>query len=174
MPHIPTFNDNPFTMVYDALWDLVQRNPNLIDYLRTKEKFDTRDGTLRNITTSDLPEIVLVQDERVGSLRISSSQMEVTPTYKFVLTTGDQRINRILNQITWELLRSLVDWESVLCALQWPESDPKNFIINMRLGEVRDFTPGMIASEERESIRGWATIWSVTVQMRFAIESLRI
>lgn len=174
MPTFPNQVDNPFTLVYDALWQMVELNTRLTPYLKSKEKFDDRDGAQRNINTADTPELMLIQQVRTGQLKISSTETEIIPTYSFLLMAGDQRLNRVLNQINWELFRSLTDWNSVLCALQWPPEAPKKFIIQATLVDATDSPPGFTEVEERDTIRSWTSIWTIAVQMRFATSNLRL
>jgi len=170
---LPLEIENPFNLVYDALWDMAERNLTLETWLNpgNKEKFDPqRLGAKRNITTGDTPELILTSDSFGGNFKVSSSSVSISKMYSWQFTTGDPRLNKVANQVSWELFRALADWDKVLCALTW-EGTP--FVIQLLFAEGVDLPPGSVEVSER-GIRGWTILWNVEVHMRFAQETLKI
>jgi len=169
---LPSEYENPFTIVYDKLWQMAEANYVLEKWLDigNKEKFEKRVGQKKSISTSDTPELILFQNSTTYNLKATSSSTRLSRQYIWGLATGDQRVNAVLNQVSWELFRSMLDWENHLCGLKW---DGEPFILQALLIDSNDSPPGDLASTEK-GILGWTSLWTMEVQMQFATDKLRI
>lgn len=168
---IPKPAANPFTLVYDELWSMVTRNKNLDKWLKPNNKIDFQKwlGGKDEISAADLPELTLLVDSTFGNLQSSSNTTSVTKIYSWILVTGDYRIDDIYNQITWELFRSMVDWDKQLCALSWENST--GFVVNTQFLTSAE---GTAFADLNRQIQGWACSWPIQVEMRLLTADLRI
>lgn len=163
-------NPDPFTMVYDGLWDLVDRNPYLRQLLpaRNKIKFDEDNARKDSLNDADLPELQLLSDGGLANLRNNSSQSSITRNYIWQIATGDNRINPIFNKICFELYRSMFDWECTLCNLLWCDC---RFVTGCRLVQIVD---GNFLQDIERNIPGWSSLWSCEVDFVFPKQLLRL
>lgn len=161
---------DPFSLVYDALWVMVERNDKLAKFIAkgNRIKFDEDSDVDPAITDADTPNLMLLSGGGTFGEQDNSSQRSVTRIYTWVLTTGDFRLNPVFNAISWELYRSMIDYACVLCSLQWCNC---NFIQNCRIVSADD---GTLAQTLQENVPGWSTIWSIEVDMLFNYELLKI
>jgi hypothetical protein len=167
--------DNPFQQVYCALWELAEQN----DFLRTaikpnnRIKFEDAQGIKRNRSNADTPEVTLVQTDITANLKISSSQTSAEKSYIWIVSSGSLRLEQF-NCITWELFRAMVNYDTVLCALEWtPDPDsivPLGFVQKV---QPLDSTETIDVTEFSRGIREWSALMGFTVNMIFPTQFLR-
>ena len=164
--------DNPFILVYDALWTLAERNETLMELIKLKNriKYDDVLGPKKNISDADLPELELIQAGAECNLMDSSSTTKVVRQYTWGITTGEFEVNPFYNSVSWELLCAMVDWDSVLCALTWPDED-WHFVVRTNVISADE---GTIMRKNNRGILGWAGMWTIDVQMHFRTIDMRI
>tara|TARA_B100000745_G_C20065095_1_gene363513 strand:+ start:317 stop:838 length:522 start_codon:yes stop_codon:yes gene_type:complete len=167
---LPNEYDNPYTIVHNKLWEMAEANHILEKWLDkgNKEKFDKRIGQKKSISTADMPELLLVSRSTSYDLKISTSATRLSKEYVWGLATGDQRLNRVLNQISWELFRAMASWENHLCGTTW---NGKRFVLQAVLSSSEDSPPGDLSTTEK-GILGWTSILTMEVQMQFTTEDL--
>lgn len=167
--------DNPFTQVHNALWTMVERNPEIEKLVKVGNRIQlNKDNDYKlQIAQNDTPELLLLPMGGVGNIRCSSSTTEFIRKYTWVITSGRLAISPIYDPLSWELFRSLVDWdlEGTLMGLRWPEEATCSFVMRATAIEV---TEGLQRDMEERGINGWTGIWSVDVQMRFSTADMRI
>ena len=168
MVDLPEPIDNPFTLVYDALWDLAEANSNLMQWIATnnRRKYDSWIGIKENISSADLPELALLTDGGNGIYYFTSSESRFLRYYSWAITTGDYNINGIYNQVCWELYRAMSNFCSVLSQLTW---DSRIFVTKANLADLRE---GTLLTDLNRNIKGWASIWRAEVEMTFSTKSL--
>lgn len=167
--------DNPFQLVYKALWSLVERNTTLTDLVSigNREKYDDWVGGKRSISEADLPELALLSEGGLSNLQSSSSHSEITRSYMWALTTGDLNIDNY-NNISFELFRAMVDWDRFICGIEWEYSSGE-FVQVVQRCELLNLEEGtFIRNEQNRGIRGWAAMWGVDVLFMIPTETLRI
>lgn len=162
---------DPFTQVYDALWTLVERNNALQMYLqpRNKIKYDEPNEPKPNISDGDLPELALLNSSiNFNTVPTDCSNESIARDYVWAITTGTYQIQPLFNELTFELYRSMIDWESVLSPLTWYDC---TFVYNCRLQSGDE---GTLMREVDRGISGWSALWIVKVDFVFSRNTLRI
>lgn len=163
---------NPFSDVYDALWDLAEASDLLTSLVKPKNrvKFNqTRTGgTIKDqVSEADLPELVLVASGSSCNLHDTSSSSRITRNYEWIISTGDLRINNKLLPVEWAIFCAMLDWPTVLASLQWQGA---GFI---KRTAVTDISTGQSDAERNRGIAGWSSIWGIEVEMHFQTSLLR-
>ena len=161
--------NNPFQIVYDALWEMADRNKSLTSMIKlnNKESYDKWIGFKTDVSTADFPELALVVDGGSTNFQWSSSHSQFTRMYSWSLTTGNFTICNY-HCILWELYRAMVDWDKVLCSLQW---DGSQIVTNAAIAEL---TEGTLRIEQNRGIRGWSSIFAIDVEFVVPTELMRI
>ena len=158
---------NPFSMVYDALWELFEAYPDIDDLVlpgnRIKYNKDKVGNPLpQHINDADLPEIVLATDG-IGqtNLHQTSCSSSITRTFSWLLSTGDFRLNERLLPVEWMIFVAMHDWQTVLADLLW---EGKSFVTRADLLEC---TNGLSDPDLNRKITGWSAVWRIEVEMHF-------
>lgn len=159
---------DPFSMVYNALWDMVERNQAILDMIpiANRIKFDEQSSQKDQISDADTPELTLISGGGSFGGKNNSSQTSVLRRYVWGITTGDFRINPVYNRLTFELFRCMTDWQCVLCNLTWCDC---RFVSDFRLTESEE---GTIMQDLDKGIPGWSALWSCEVDFLFTTKLL--
>jgi hypothetical protein len=163
--------DNPFTLVFDALWTLAERHPRIRSLVRERNRIKFNDPSDRNplkktVAVADTPELMLTSDGLSGNLLNTSSTCMVTRDYTWWVTTGDYRINSFLHQVEWPLFVAMCDYKHTLNALEWRglrfvKRANLTGVTEAQIDQLRDF-----------SLAGWGASWRVEVEMHFKTSDL--
>lgn len=159
-------------MIYGALWDLAETSVPLTSLVAigNRVRFDSTknvDPIKREITQSDLPELMLVATGGSGNLMETSSSSRFNRTYDWLLATGDLSMTQKLLPVEFALWCALHEWKSVVTALTW---NGQPFVKRVSLNSVNN---GFTDPERNRGIRGWSAIWSCEVETHFRSEDLR-
>lgn len=162
---------DPFTMVYDALWDLAEGSNRVTDMVRLGNRIKMRTtapnpGLKRQVSQGDLPELVLALTSGSGNLLNTSSSSMVTKQYAWQLATGSLNPERLL-ELEFALFAALVDWPAILGALTWSGAE---FVKRANLVGMES---GAEMAEQNRGILGWASVWTLEVEMHFRTSDLR-
>lgn len=158
---------DPFNLVYDKLWSLVERNQELKSLIKqgNRIKFDGLTNQKYEISDADLPELALLVNG-FNNFDTTSTSRSIKRNFSFSIATGEYKIQSF-NKITFELFRSLIDYECELCALTWCEC---NFVDSARLIGADE----SILEDSERQISGWIGIWTFEVTMIFQHSMLKI
>lgn len=160
---------DPFEKVYNALWALVERNPyfNATQLkLGNRIKFDKETSYKVNIADADTPELQLILGP-ISELTSSCNLRGCTKTYTWGLATGQNR-RAIHNKISFELFRSMTDFEEVLHPLTWCSC---TFVIDVKI--VAEDIGRQMQDLNRE-IDGWSSLLAIEVKFSFPLSKLRV
>lgn len=157
---------DPFSMVFDALWQLAEASAPLNDLVRVGNRIKFNDATNRDprktaVQAGDLPELVLVCENGTGNISASSCSTSVTRRYSWVIATGDLRISHLLHPVEWALVCAMTNWKSVLLNLTWQGN---KFAKRM---QFLDQSVGFSKPEQNRNISGWSSVWGIEVEMHF-------
>ena len=162
-------SDNPFSITYDALWQLAERNDVLCKFISrgNRIKYSENLDQKSEISDADLPELALTTNAFVSNLRNSSSTTMMIKNYSWILATGDLSMCHVYDKIMWALYTAMIDYDKYICGLEW---NGTSFV-----KEVRGLpgTEGTQFTEENRMIKGWASIWPIEVEMHFNISEIR-
>lgn len=168
---------DPFSLVYDALFDLAFAHPGLNEMVKAKNRASYTSETNRTdpvkdkILTDDVPEIVLLSlGVTSGNLHATSSTSKVTRRYAFHITTGDFRLNKFVLPIEWALCCALVDWKETLTTLKWPVESDWSYVKHC---QIADISEGFADAEKNRGIRGWSAVWACDLEMHFKTADLK-
>lgn len=161
---------DPFTLVYSALWDMLEANAEFADMVKVgnRIRFDIeKRGVLKpDVSTADLPEVILTTFGGSLNLIDTSSSSKVTRFYQIVISTGDLRLAEYLNPLEWAIFRAMVGWRTTLGALRWKD---KSFV---KRANVTTGSEGESDPERNRGIKGWSALWTIEVEMHFATADL--
>lgn len=162
---------NPFTMVYDTLWEMVDTHPSLRVLMKegNRIKFNTpsREPLKDAVAVADLPELILTSDGLSAALYNTTSTSKVVRSYSWLLSTGDFRVNELLYQVEWYIFCAMLSWKEKLCALKWHD---ESFV---KRADVTSVTNGQSNPELNRGIKGWSAIWKCEVEMHFRTSFLK-
>ena len=161
--------DSPFTILYNGLWRLVERNENLADAIKkgNRIKYENWTGFKDNISSADLPELSLIVEGGSINFQSTSSHSTIMRTYTWVLTYGGFQVTGY-NNLLFELVKGLVDWDSVICGLLWQS---EQFVTKAALAS---FEEGTLNVQNNRGIRGWSAMLQLEVEMNIPTALLRI
>jgi len=169
MNDAPAFN--PFTLVYDALWDLAMRSGDLRTRVREGNRISFGSPTNSNptkpqIAAGDLPELVLVVRSMSANLHNTSSGSMCTREYAWQISGGDYRYSQTLAPLEWELFCAMAGWRKTLTELRWRDVA---FCKKMTLNGGQT---GLSDPQNNRNIIGWSAVWTLSVEMHFKQEHL--
>lgn len=164
-------SDNPFTLVYDELWKMLEAHPQFNADVKEGNRIkynwpDDRDPLKKTVMPGDLPEVVLMQTTVNANLYQSSSGSMCTRQYSILISTGDWRVNAFLSQVEWDVFTALMLWKERLGALQWRS---KTFV---KRANIVGASSGASDPERNRNIKGWSAVWTVEVEMHFTSQDL--
>lgn len=160
---------NPFTLTYDALFNLALRNEILQNYFKgsNQVKLDAKTLKKQSISPADLPELLLTQTATSGQLIASSSTTAIDVNYVFAAALGSWDLSGLASEIQWGLLTTSAAWCASLGELTWND---QHFIKNVELGDV---SVTLADFEANRGISGWSLTWPLQVTMRLSTSELR-
>src|ERR1700733_10808095 len=113
---------NPFLKTYDAVFNLLfSANNPLTGMVKVGNRisFGTpaatdRSVTKQNVSTADLPEIMLIDEGGVANTHANSSAMGFTQNLTLYISTGDFRYGVYTSVINWWILVNMQQWQSLI------------------------------------------------------------
>ena len=165
---------DPFTMIHQALWDLVRANERLMDLIRSGNQVDyagdSRSPEKDTMISADLPELRLVPLGGTAHLRRTTHSTSITRRFAFQLHSGSQQVDKMLFPIEWELLCSLTEWTTYLGQLLW---DGEKFAIRMSVVDITEemLRPNLPSGDSR--LKGWLTVWVGEIECFFNTGKMR-
>lgn len=165
-------NPDPFTIVYDALWRMLERNKYILDNVKldNRTKFDEAQDQLPGNTEADLPHISLLCSGGSYGGKDNRDMSTITRNYEWLIQTGDFRLSPLYNPLMFQIYRSLVDWECILCNLMWCDC---TFVNGFRMTEHAE---GRLFQDEDddEPTPGWTSLWTCQVDFSFPKKLLKL
>jgi hypothetical protein len=162
MPH-DIENSNPFQMVYDTLWAMLEEDERFSVKEGNKLNFNTsdRDVGKSQMSSSDYPEVMLIAEViSTANLCNTSSSTKLVRQYSWVISAGSFRYIDIF-PIEWAIFTGMLAWRYRLSTLQW-----ENELFVKRLNFI-NANIGNIDRQLRRGIQGWISVWTLEVEMHF-------
>lgn len=158
-------------MVYNELWALAEGASIFTDLVKPSNriKFSATkpsDPVKREVSTADLPEVVLISTGMSAALHSTSSSTMCVRQYEWIIATGDLSLVNKLMPVEWAVFVAMSGWKAVLTALQW---NGAGFVKRCDLGAIDN---GFTDPERNRGIRGWSAIWRCEVEMHFRTQDL--
>lgn len=155
---------DPFTMVYDGLWNMMLANATLVSYFKSGNLYSYRqdkDPKGKINKAGDTPELQLFQMgmSEIDSI-FNSNTSDMTMQYRWQVTTASFNIEEP-NRIFFELIRSMCCWQHALCPLTWNNC---NFVKSMDMTSSQETVD---VTEASRRIHGWNGNLFCYVRMNF-------
>lgn len=159
----------PFGLIYEAIYNISLQNAILQQYIKANNyvKLDQKTHTKANISTADLPELILSQTNVTGNLTASSSRSSIVAIYNWIVTQGSWDLAHLTSELQWGLLTASATCCERLGSLRWNE---EKFLHNVELGNIE---VTVIDSENNRGIQGWSINWPLLITMQLSRNELR-
>ena len=153
---------NPFQMVYDTLWTMLEEDKRFQIKEGNKLKFNNnrRDVIKSQMSTADYPEVMLVTEGITGNLCNTSSTSKITRNYSWVISAGDFRYDQIF-PVEWAIFTGMLAWRYRLSTLTWQD---RLFVTQLNLVNSN---LEQVDNQRRRGIEGWVAVWTIFVEMHF-------
>lgn len=162
---------DPLTMVYDALWNLLEDFPPFTDQVapgnRIRLNCKLRDPIKDVLRKADLPEVLIFPAGGLTNIHANSSESRLERTYQVLLTTGDKRVNELHFPLQWHIIQAVAAWPARMGGMTW-RGQP--FLIDVNLP---DTTEGMSDPDQNRNIPGWSSVITIATVLNFNTNQLR-
>lgn len=163
---------DPLTQIYDALWDMLETHKGFDRLVRVgnRAKFSLagpRDPVKDEISEADLPEVRIVRTGGEAHLQRTSNGSSILQRYEVQIGTKSLRYDTELFPLEWEIYKAFSKWQDKLKGLEWAG---KPYV---KLARPLSFTTGVDEGQLDRGIEGWATVWSIEVELWFATADLQ-
>jgi hypothetical protein len=166
-----TSYDDPFTVIYKATWEALENHRGFRDLVRpgNRLKLEDGDGPIKqDISSSDLPELVLWPYTIEPMVRANSSSSEFEMTMQPRLAAGDWAPEK-LYRVLWELLVALTPWPSAINNATWEGGNMTVTYVRVEACEI-----GMSDDEAIRGIRGWVSLCTLRVKFWVPLAQMAI
>jgi hypothetical protein len=147
--------DDPFTQVYNGLWNLLESNDDLAALVKIGNRIKCtadKDGK-EKYANADFPELIIRPAAGTSEIKSTSTHVQITQTYSVLCTAGDFRADKSFFPVKWALLNALTDGTNNLNL---------NFVRHVILEDSTD-------NRNTERFPGWNTAFNIKVEMWFKI-----
>lgn len=105
------FTIDPFTQIYDAIWDLLEANEEFTSLVKLGNRIRF-DGSVRNplkerVSNADFPEVILVMVGGEINQKFSSTSVQITKTFRVMVNSGTLKASVHLFPIEWAALKAI-------------------------------------------------------------------
>lgn len=157
--------DDPFTKVFNALWELLEEGElfskvvnkkNTVKYLGSD-----RDPEKETVSDADFPEIRMFISELTPHVQATSHHSNCMMTVELAIATSEKTMDSSLFPLVWDVYRQMAGWFAKLDALTWGGQK------YCKLNKPTGISTGQAESELQRGIQGWSAIWTIEVYMWF-------
>lgn len=165
---------NPFSMVYEALWDMLTARADFAAQIREGNRISfgdphKPDPTKHGLTAADLPQVALVSTGMEANLFSTSNGSHCIRRYQWILRTDGLPLKQ-LHEIEWAVFCGMATWNTVLTALQF---EGKRFVKLLQITGIDTGFNERAPNEEPPVPVGWSSIWSCAIRFDFATADLQ-
>lgn len=160
--------DNPLKLVHDALWEAVSADEELDDLIKAgnRIKLEERSDIKTQVQDADLPELILIPRSGIGNFTSTSSSVSFEVSFDWLISTGDMRVQFRLYPVVWSLFRAMSAYQRTAGSLVYKGN---RFINGVTFQTVN---VGESDAERNRGIKGFSSVFSLTVKMTFPKDSL--
>lgn len=152
------FTVDPYTQVYDKLWDLLEGEPSLAAIIKPGNRINLQDRNpsrrKTNTQDGDLPELSVMQMGGEVDLWKTNTTAIFDEVYRISVATGDLRPHKQLNPIKFAVLRALGKAANNLNL---------DFVLNTVCQSVTDT---MYDTTQNRGTVAWSALYDVRVTMK--------
>lgn len=162
---------NPFVLVHDAMWSLIDSNPMWDSLVKLGNRIRFNSATDRSPIksdkgTADYPELWLCPSAGKVNTHQTSCAVKVVQTYTWVLSTADWRSSQILEQCQFAMLCSMTEFQPTLLSVQW---EGVSFI---RRVDAQSYSIGGTDPKKHGGIVGWSAMWQNEIELELPRSAL--
>ena len=163
---------NPYTEVVLGLWSLLESSSDFCTLVapgnRIKFLGESRSPIKTEVSDADLPEVRIVPTGSTPHAHAASNMHRETVRYEVQLSTGDQRLDALVNPLRWIITRAMLNVHDHL----------KNAVMfaGLRivvLARPSSVTDGVSQADMNRQIRGWAALWACEVDTVYPASAIR-
>ena len=165
-------NTSPFSMVFDALWSMLDDSHLITALVREGNKVRFNTDNIRNpikdaISTNDVPELILISEgSTLINLHATSCTSQINRRYSWLISTGDMRVHSSFYDVEWAVFVSMLNWKSIVSPLTFGGN---TFAKKL---DLIDATNGLSDPERNRGLKGWSAVWRAEVEMHFNTKQL--
>jgi len=148
---------DPMTEVLDALWELLESQPEITALVSTGNRIKLTDRTKKSdpekdkYSTSDLPEITIEPGGGNMNVAATNTGARIVQRYEVGLVTGELRLHKVFFPLKWAVFKALVSIDNNLGL---------SYVRRILLEDVEDF-------RNIEKVPGWSAGFAIVVEMWF-------
>jgi len=155
---------DPFTLVYNALWDLLEDDKTLKSMVRLGNRIrltgDDRNPIKEKYATEDLPEIIVFPRRILPNTHKGSNFCFIEEELSVEVRTGN--VNLVdLYPLKWAVYRASTRWKTFLSSLKWRNL---SFVLDVDLISSDDAS---LTEATTRRLTGWSTLWVFRTRMKF-------
>jgi len=159
-----TYLTDPYTQVYNALWDLLEAQTGLTKKVRFGNRIkltgDNPQPYRREALNADFPELV-IEPVSGGEITYSSTAIMIGQNFTIGIASGDLRLQKQAFPLKWEIIKALYKTRGNL---------DLDFVTQVRL---RDLTEMRLDEQSNRGASGWVVAIGVSVDMCFPTTDLQ-
>lgn len=130
-----------------------------------------RDPIKQNVADADLPELILrPAGTPTSNICNTSSTSMLVQRWEWIVSTGDMRANYRLLPVKWAIFAAMVNWQTELCALQWPIDSGRTFV---KRANTLAAIEGESDRQNNRGVGGWSCVWACEVEMHIKTADIR-
>lgn len=154
---------NPFTQVYEALWEMLENHQGFVDLVPEKNRIKmlSHSPVKDQVSTADLPEVRILPFGGRNHMNNSTNSTKLTRRYNIQIATGTHDVSEALYLVEFEIIRALHDWTKILKELQWSGC---TFVKVFRELDIQE---GASVYDLNRGIKGWSSVWSCEIELWF-------
>ena len=167
LPDAPE-GDNPFTLVYNSLWNLLLSRPAFVQSVKQGNRISfvgqnpsTQFTKEFNKLSADFPEVQIVVEQVTPQTNDTSSSSKLSCVYAIMLHTDGATLDPFVFPIGWEIFQALQGWRTTVSALTYMD---ELFVKNVATLPVNN----AYSLDAGQNLKGWASVWRARVDMYFS------
>lgn len=172
LPDAPE-GDNPFTLVYNAIWNLLLARPSFVEQVKVGNRITFIPTGDNKVTTqkdfnklgADFPEVQLLIEGTEPHHNNTSSSSTLKRIYAIQVNMDGALLSPGLFELEWEIFIALKHWWLTVSALEYKNERFVKAVRNLP-------TTTGYNIQDNSTIRGWASIWRAEVEMHFSNTNL--
>jgi hypothetical protein len=173
LPDAPV-GDNPFTLVYNSIWNLLLSRPVFVANVKIRNRISFIPEASSGVTSqkdfnklgADFPEVQIVIEGSSPHHNNTSDSSMIKRTYAVMVNTDTANIDALF-ALEWEIYQALAGWRTSVSALEYKNERFAKVLRNLPV------TTGYTL-QDQSSIRGWASVWRAEVEMHFSNVNLGV
>ena len=173
LPDAPE-GDNPFTLVYNSIWNLLLARPNFVQHIKhgNRISFVGQNPNAQftkefNKLSADFPEVQITVEGATPAPNDTSSSSKLSRTYAIMLHTDGATLDPFVFPVEWEIFQALAAWRFTVSALEYKG---ERFVKNVAPLPVTN----AYSLDAAQNVRGWVAVWRARVDMYFSNVNLGV